>query len=179
MNTDKIDTSAVYTLFEEIKELLKQNNSNKSVEPAQVDMTAVNTITERFKNLIEEVRKPVKIEHQHIIDIGSSKVLFLLIGMCIVILILSFAIYNQRQTISQYRDNDLKYRYVKMQGQATEESIYRLEKQFKYGDSISIIRKQVERYERLVKEQTERIERVRRNAKAAETLRKEVEILKK
>ncbi|KAA6324893.1 hypothetical protein EZS27_025827 [termite gut metagenome] len=178
MNTDKIDTSAIYALFEEIKELLRQNKSNKSVEPTQVDMTAVNAITERFENLIEEVRKPTKVEHHHVIDIGSSKIFFSLIVMSLVILILSFAIYNRRQTISQYRDNDLKYRYIKMQGQATEINIYRLERQFEYRDSIGIICKQVEKYERLVKEQAEKIERARRNANEAERLQREAESLK-
>ncbi|KAA6320062.1 hypothetical protein EZS27_030114, partial [termite gut metagenome] len=134
MNTDKMDISKVYTLFEEIQESLKQNKSNKPVESAQVDMTAINTMTERFENLIEEVRKPTKVNHHHVIDIGSSKIFFSLIGMCIVILILSFAIYNQRQTISQYRDNDLKYRYVKMQGQMTEENIYQLGRLFENRD---------------------------------------------
>jgi hypothetical protein len=142
-------------------------------------MTAVNTITERFENLIEEMRKPVKIDHQHIIDIGSSKVFVSLIGMCIVLLILSFAIYNQRQTISQYRDNDLKYRYIKMQGQTINENIYRLETLFEYSDSIAVIRKQVERYEHLVKEQAEKIERARQNVNEAEKLQREAESLKK
>ncbi|KAA6329403.1 hypothetical protein EZS27_021786 [termite gut metagenome] len=146
---------------------------------AQVDMTAVNAMTERFENLIEEVKKPTKVNHHHVISIGSNKVFFSLIGMCIVILILSFAIYNQRQTISQYRDNDLKYRYIKMQGQATENNIYRLERQFEYRDSITIVRKQVEKYERLVKEQAEKVERARQNADEAEKLQKEAESLKK
>jgi hypothetical protein len=134
MSSEKIDTSAVYTLFEELKESLKQRNE-KPIEPAQVDMTAVNAMTERFENLIEETRKPTKVEHRHVISIGSSKIFFSLIGMCIVILILSFTIYNQRETISQYKENDLKYRYIKMQGQATENNIYRLERQFEYRDS--------------------------------------------
>ncbi|KAA6318679.1 hypothetical protein EZS27_031345 [termite gut metagenome] len=138
-------------------------------------MTAANTMTERFENLIEEVKEPTKVEHHHVIDIGSSKIFFSLIGMCIVILILSFAIYNQRQAISQYKNNDLKYRYIKMQGQATEENIYRLERQFKYRDSISIVRKQVEKYEQLVKERAERVERARRNDVKAERLGKEAE----
>ncbi|KAA6304222.1 hypothetical protein EZS27_044134, partial [termite gut metagenome] len=152
MNTDKMDISKVYTLFEEIKESIKQNNSNKPVESAQVDMTAANTMTERFENLIEEVRKPTKVEHRHVIDISSSKVFFSLVGMCIVILILLFAIYNQRHTISQYQNNDLKYRYVKMQGQTSEDIFLRLDRQFRYRDSVTIIRKQVERYEQLVME---------------------------
>ncbi|KAA6346951.1 hypothetical protein EZS27_005585 [termite gut metagenome] len=178
MNTEKIDTSAVYTLFEEIKKSLRHNNSNKPVEPVQVDMTVINTMTERFEDLIEEVKKPTKVEHRHVIDIGSSKVFFSLIGMCIVILILSFAIYNQRQTISQYRDNGLKYRYIKMQGQTTENNIYRLDRQFEYRDSITIVRKQVEKYEQLVKEQAEKVKRARRNLGEAERLQMEVESLR-
>ncbi|KAA6303956.1 hypothetical protein EZS27_044403 [termite gut metagenome] len=91
---------------------------------------------------------------------------------------LSFAIYNQRYTISQYKDNDLKYRYIKMQGQATEENIYRLEKPFRYNDNIKIIRKQVDKYEELVREQAEQVERAKRNSEEAEKLQLEVESLK-
>jgi hypothetical protein len=178
MNTDKMDISKVYTLFEEIKESLKQNNSNKPVGSAQVDMTAVHTMTERFENLIEEVKKPTKVEHRHVIDISSSKVFFSLIGMGIVILILLFAIYSQRHTISQYKDNNLKYRCIKMQGQMTEENIYQLERLFENRDSIKIVRKQVERYERLVMEQAEKIERARWGADEAKKLLKEAESLK-
>ncbi|KAA6342132.1 hypothetical protein EZS27_010087 [termite gut metagenome] len=177
MSNEKIDTSAVYTLFEELKESLKRRNE-KPVEPAQVDMTAINAMTERFENLIKEVKKSTKINHHHVISIGSNKVFFSLIGMCIVILILSFAIYNQRQTISQYKDNDLKYRYIKMQGRTTNENVYKLETLFEYSDSVFIIRKQVEEYERLVKEQAEKIERARWNANEVERLQREVESLK-
>ncbi|KAA6318285.1 hypothetical protein EZS27_031687 [termite gut metagenome] len=178
MNSEKIDTSAVYTLFEELKESLKQRNE-KPIEPAQVDMTAINAMTERFKDLIEEVRKPTKVNHHHVISIGSNKVFFSLVGMCIVILILSFTIYNQRETISQYKENDLKYRYIKMQGQATKNNIYRLERLFEYRDSVGIICKQVEKYEQLVKEQAERIERGKQNEKETDRLTKEIESLKK
>ncbi|KAA6328003.1 hypothetical protein EZS27_023055 [termite gut metagenome] len=177
MSNEKIDTSAVYTLFEELKESLKQRNE-KPIEPAQVDMTAVNAMTERFENLIEEVKKPTKINHHHVISIGSNKVFFSLIGMCIVILILSFAIYNQRQTINQHRDNGLKYRYIKMQGHTTEENIYRLEKLFEHQDSVALIHKQVKKYEQLVKEQAEKLKRVRRNTKEVEKLQREAESLK-
>ncbi|KAA6319623.1 hypothetical protein EZS27_030508 [termite gut metagenome] len=98
--------------------------------------------------------------------------------LTIAILILSFAIYNQRQTIGQYKRNDLKYRYIKMQGRASEENIHRLEAKFEYGDSVFAICKQVEEYERLVKEQAKKIERARRNANEAERLQREAESLK-
>ena len=64
-----------------------------------------------------------------------------------------------------------------MQGQTDEENLYRLERQFQYGDSIRIIRKQVERYEDLVREQVERMERARRYNEQAEWLKKEAETL--
>jgi hypothetical protein len=80
---------------------------------------------------------------------------------------------NQRQTISQYKDNNLKYRYIKVYGQMDEENLYRLERQFKYNDSIRIVRKQVEKYEELLKEQTEKMNRAKReNDKAIQINRK-------
>ena len=66
-----------------------------------------------------------------------------------------------------------------MQGQTNEESIYRLEQQFKYGDSIKIVRKQVEKYKELVREHAEKVERAKRNREEAERLGKEAKIFKK
>ena len=65
-----------------------------------------------------------------------------------------------------------------MQGQADEENLYRLEQQFKYGDSIKIVRKQVEKYEELVKEQAERLERMKKENKEAEKLQNKIKALK-
>jgi hypothetical protein len=178
MDKNKIDTQTVYEMFEKINEKLDKQ-ANTSTEPtkpvqAQVDMTTIDTVTERLENVIEEVKKPSTVEHQHhyTIDIRSNWFFLSWVALVIVILGLFWAIANQRQTISQYRESDLKYRYIKMQGQTDEESIYRLEQQFQYGDSIQLIRKQVEKYEELVKEQAERIERAKRDSEEAEKLHK-------
>jgi hypothetical protein len=53
-----------------------------------------------------------------------------------------------------------------------------LEQQFRYGDSISIIRKQVEDYEWALKEQSRKLEQARRKESEAEQLRKEANDLK-
>jgi hypothetical protein len=98
--------------------------------------------------------------------------------LVIVIFGLFWVIANQRQTINQYHGNDLKYRYVKMQGQVNEENLYRLERQFNHSDSIRTIRKQVEKYEELVNEQAERQERVKRNNKELENLQQKLKGLK-
>jgi hypothetical protein len=133
----KMDVSTVFEMFEEINRKL----TDKSAEPLQVDLTAINTMTERFEDIIKEARKPSYVEYRHKIEIASNWVFLSLIGMGLMILGLSYFIGNQRQTISRFKDNDLKYRYIKMQGQTDEENLYRLEQQFHYSDSIKIIRK--------------------------------------
>jgi len=173
MNTDK----AIFEMFETINRKLDKR-PDKPTEPVQVDMTAVNAVVERLENAADEIGKPTKIEHWHKIDVASSKIFLSLIIMALMILGLAYAIGEQRRTISQYKNNDLKYRYVKMQGQTNEENLYRLEKQFRYSDTIKIIRKQIETYEVLIKEQAEKIERARRNNEEMERLRKEVESVK-
>jgi hypothetical protein len=65
-----------------------------------------------------------------------------------------------------------------MHGQTDEESIYRLEQQVKYSDSIKIIRKQVEKYEELMKDHVEKLERAKRDSEEAERLYKDAESLK-
>jgi hypothetical protein len=184
-NASKMDVSTVYEMFEEVnKKLDKQTNTpTESIKPiqTQVDTTAINILTERLEDVIEEVRNPIKVEyqHRHTIDIHSNWFFFSWVALVIVIFGLFWVLVNQRQTISQYRGNDLKYRYVKMQGQSNEESLYRLEQQFQYADSIKIIRKQVGKYEELVKEQAEKLERAKRDSEEAEKLQNEVKMLKK
>jgi uncharacterized protein HemX len=179
MDTGKIDLSAIFEMFETINR--KLDKRDKSTEPPiQMDTAAVNAFTERLEDVVTEVRKPAKVEHQHrhTIDVGSSKIFLSLVVMGLMILGLSYIVGEQRRSISQYRENDLKYRYVKMQGQTNEENLYRLERQFRYDDSIKTIRKQVEKYEELVKEQAERMERAKRNSEEMERLRKEAETVK-
>jgi methyl-accepting chemotaxis protein len=174
-NTNKMDNSAIFEMFETINNKLDKR-TDKATEPPQIDINAINTMTERLENAMQEIGKPARVEHQHrhTIDVGSSSIFISLIVMALLILVLSFVVGNLRRNISKYRDNDLKYRYVKMQGQTNEENLYRLERQFRYSDSIKIIRKQVEKYEELVKEQAERIERARQNSEEVERLQREV-----
>jgi hypothetical protein len=186
MDKNKIDTQTVYEMFEELNKKLDKQATDKPIEPAkpvqaQIDMTAIDAVTERLNNVIEEVKKPNIVEHQHhcTIDIRSNWFFLSWVALVIVIFGLFWAIANQRQTISQYKENDLKYRYIKMQGQTNEENLYRLEQQFKYNDSIKIIRKQVEQYEELVREQAEKIERARLNNEEVERLKRDVESLMK
>lgn len=81
----------------------------------------------------------------------------------------------------QLSDNDLKYRHIKMYGEANQEKLMDLETVFTYQrdeQQIALIREQVETYERLVKEQAEKIERVRLNTSQANELQKQAESIK-
>jgi hypothetical protein len=177
MNTDKINTSAIYEMFETINRKLDKR-PDKPIEPMQIDLAAVNTIVERLEYATDEIRKPQKVEHRHTISIASNWFFFSWILLAVIIFGLFWTMANQRQTIGQYKENDLKYRYIKMQGQTDEEGIYRLEQQFQYSDSIKIIRKQVEKYEELVKIQAQKIERVKLDSAEVELIRNEAELIK-
>jgi hypothetical protein len=123
----------------------------------------------------------VRHEHRHAIEIASSKVFISMVGMGLVIFLSLVLHIYQLDKIRVARDNDLKYRYVKMHGEATPGGIKSLETIFTYDrnpDNIKLIRRQVVQYERLVKEQAEKIEQARFNASEAERLRKEVETVK-
>jgi plasmid replication initiation protein len=52
MKANKMDTSEVYMLFEEIKENMKTGNNQPS-EQIQMDVQAVNSMTEQFRHIIE------------------------------------------------------------------------------------------------------------------------------
>jgi hypothetical protein len=178
---DKITVTEVYTLFEEIiKRLEKGNNSTTIVQAETPDLSAVNELTDRLENVIEEVRKPVKTEHRHSISIDSSKTFFVIIGLLVFLLIASFIVYYQRKEIYSYKENDLKYRYLKMQGEAKLETLYNLENIFENKrDSVKIIRKQVKQYEKAVIEEAKRLEKMRLKELVVERLREEVEKVKK
>jgi len=140
-------------MLETIKSELRKQKNNET-EPIQIDLSAVNAMTEQLENVIEQAKKPNKVEHRHSISVSNSCwFTFSWIALVMIIFGLLWAMGNQRQTIAQYRDNDLKYRYIRMQGQANEESLFRLQEQFNHRDSIRIIRNRVVKFERLVREQ--------------------------
>ena len=172
--SNKIDTSTIYEMFETIKSKLDKPNTSPA-EPVQIDLSAINAMTEQLENVIEEVRKPSKVEHCHSVSISNSWFSFSWVGLLVIILALSWIMGNQRQTIAQYRDNDLKFRYIRMQGQTNEENLFRLQQQFQHSDSVRVIRNRVVEFERLVREQAERMERARINDAEIERLQRETE----
>jgi len=184
-SSNKMDSAEVFSMFEKIIERLNkqpEKPAEKQTEPVRVDTTAFEAAVERLDNAIVEVKKPTIVEHhhRHTIDfnIRSNWFFFSWVGLAIVVSVLFWVLADQRETINQFKENDLKYRYIKMQGQINEENLYRLEQQFQYDDSNKIIRKRVEKYEELVKEQAERMERDRGNSERMNEIQQKVGKLK-
>lgn len=238
MATEKMDASAVYALYEELKQKIVEQGKRPD-QPVQADSTVnsaeITALIEKLQKVIdqkqftpeqiEELRENmaefagcalgksfekldeefekitdhinqiskkieptnvpqsfvIRREHAFSLDFKNSKVAITMIAMGVVILLSIAGNVWQSTLNSRLRDNDLKYRYINMQGEANPENLLKLETVFIYNrnkDSIAVIRKRVETYERLVKEQAEKIERVRLNAKEAERLEREVESVK-
>lgn len=238
MATEKMDTSAVYALFEELKQKIVEQGKRPD-QPVQADSTVnsaeITVLVEKLQKVIDQKQftpeqieelqenmaefagcalgksfekldgefekitdlinqlnkkiEPLNVpqnfvirrEHAFSLDFKNSKAAITMIAMGLGILLSAGGNIWQSIRNSQLRDNDLKYRYINMQGEANPENLLNLETVFTYNrneDSIAIIRKRVETYERLVKEQAEKIERARLNAKEAERLEREVESVK-
>jgi|GEM_PF-373163 len=140
------------------------------------------TIRQRTDELKTEKQDSIVTHHhRHAIDIVSSKVFLSMVVMVVTMLGLSCIIGNQRRTIDKFRENDLKYRYIRMKGSATPKDVLMLREVFEFNrnaDSIRFIRKRVELYERIIQEQAEKEARARLSASEAERLHNEAETVK-
>lgn len=237
MNTDRMDTSAVYALFEELKQSLTEMASflKGRSEQQTIDLSKIEELFERMNTLskqkvfspkqirvLEEIltksivtglgtafekrdewdaekretlqaieakideigkesRTVIRKEHILSLDFKNSKTVISLCSMGLVLLFSLVGNFWQMRQNGQLSDNDLKYRHIKMYGEANQEKLMVLETLFTYQrdeQQIALIREQVETYERLVKEQAEKTEQARLNTSQANELRKQAESIK-
>lgn len=179
-----IEINEIYTLFEEIRELIKAGSRSRNNNPIQPDielpdLSAIDELSGKLDKAIGEIRKPVRTEHHHIFSIASSKVFYGMIGLCIMCMFFILTTFYQRKEIAILKDNDLKYRYIQMQGEITPAGIIVLDSIFKnHRDSVRVIRKQVEQYEKVIIEKAKWLEQARLKELEAERLREDAENFK-
>ncbi len=116
---------------------------------------------------------PRIIQHRVVFSSESQFVLSLVLFLFICCMILSSALYFATRPNYDRIDNDLKYRYIKMKGEATQERIAELEEIFELNRDNTKIRqmkKDVEEYERTVKQKVQLEEQARRKVQEAEQL---------
>lgn len=177
-----MNVNEVYTLFEEIKELVKiQGKNNMAIQPEieLPDLSAIDELSYKLDETIGKICKPVKMEHHHIFSIASSKIFIGVIGLCFMCLFFLFTVFNQRQKIVTYKDNDLKYRYIQMQSEIAPAGLISLDSIFdNRRDSVKMIRQQVEKHEKAVVVKAKRLEKARLKEQEAERLREDAKKLK-
>ncbi len=188
---DKMDAPEVYTMFEEVKIKLAKIEAAQQAQaktttasesaPALTpeDGEKIETLTAKLDRVDERLSLPLK--HHHTLDFMGNRALIALVLAVGALIASLWVIDNQRKTLAQFRDNDLKYRYIQMRGEAAPADIERLRDVFDWNrnpDSIQTIRRRVEQYERLVQEQAENEAKARLNASEAQRLQNQVETVK-
>lgn len=184
---DKCDI--IIAMLEEIK------SGNKNQKSQQMDFSKIESLSEqlesginatsdamvKMESIMKEVRKPIIREKRITIDIVAKEAMFLFIGMGLAISVLGSALYFSTRPNYDRIDNDLKYRYIKMKGEATPQRISELEDLFEINRDNPKIRqmnKDVEDYERAVQEKAALDEQNRLRQLEAEKLNKEAEKIK-
>lgn len=120
-------------------------------------------------------------EYNFSVDFKNSKAALTMTAMALIIIVLLGFNIHQADRNSDLRDSDIKYRYVKMQGKGSAEDVYRLESIFEYErntDSMKTIRRQVEDFERLLKEYNEKQCRIRQDEARAREIEQEAATVK-
>lgn len=114
--------------------------------------------------------KTSNINHHFSLSIESPYTLW---SFFVIIVILSVTLYFSVRTDNVQVDNDLKYRYVKMKGEATPEQLVELENLFgpnRDNERIEQMREDVETYEEAVQRQATLTEQARLKEQAARKL---------
>ena len=128
------------------------------------------------------VELPPRIVHHRIsLTIESKGVFWAMIGMMTAIVLLCTVLYWTAKPNYDRIDNDLKYRYLKMKGEATSDRIAELEEIFElHRDNAKIreMKKDVEEYERTVKRKVQLEEQARLKEREANRLNKNANQLK-
>lgn len=121
------------------------------------------------------------VQHRFAVSLDATRNFWLFMSMFIVIAVQSVGLYRDwRPNRSRY-DNDLKYRYVLMKGEASPKRLSELEKLFEVERDqrcIDSMRRDVEKYERLVRRRAVLDEQARLKAQEAEQLKRDAARLK-
>lgn len=163
-------------------QIKKELSTTQSPTP-EIDMAQITHLSEQMQNsvlkideVVEAVRKPIISERRFTFNLESQSTVFIFIGMLIIIVGLSAWLYLATRPNYDRIDNDLKYRYIKMKGEATPDRISDLENIFEISrdnSKIRQLRKDVETYERAVIEKAKLDEQNRLRQLEAEKIKGE------
>lgn len=180
MTTENKD-DIIIAMLEEMKSGMK-NQKQPQIDLSKVEqlsgrledtINATSNNTAHLAEIFEVAHQPVIHQRRITIDIVSKEVVFLFVGMVVIIAGLSSWLYFATRPNYDRIDNDLKYRYIRMKGEATPEHISELENLFEIdrdNDKIRRMLDDVEKYEQTVKEKAVLDEQNRRRALESQQL---------
>lgn len=185
------DKDNILMMFEEINQKLGRTNQQiekiGQKQPEETDneqILELKTVMEDFhesqSEKLDEIGNAVR-KGKRKIEFSPNSVNTIIVLFSLMVFVLGFLWWNARlhEQLAQYVDNDLKYRYVLMQGETTPKILNQLEDIFENkSDSAKIIRKQVESYEKNLLEELKLLNKARLKEQEAERLREELEILR-
>lgn len=141
---------------------------------AQTEKDTILHISEKMESLSTSVRnkmeEPDVVCHRHSISIDTPYIFWTLIILVTYSIVVSVAFCFGKQLDNDCSDNDLKYRYIKMKGEATPNEISDLENLFglnRDNTGIERMREDVEAYEDAIQEQAALAEQARLKEQAA------------
>ena len=130
---------------------------------------------------IPEKLPPRMVQHRFSFSLDATRNFWLFMSMFIVIAVQSVGLYLDWRPDRGRDDNDLKYRYVLMKGEASPKRLSELEELFETERDqrrIDSMRRDVEKYERLVRRRAALDEQARLKAQEAEQLKRDAAKLK-
>lgn len=130
---------------------------------------------------IPEELPPRMVQHRFSVSLDATRNFWLFMSMFVVIVVQSVGLYLKWRPDRGRYDNDLKYRYVLMKGEASPKRLSELEELFEVERDqrrIDSMRKDVEKYERLVRRKAALDEQARLKAQEAEQLKHDAAKLK-
>lgn len=185
----------ILMMFEEIAEKLDKNtvhlekigqkqskgntSSNNSTSEEVSELKSVfDTFQQEQLGKLEDVENLIRSEKRKIEFTATSMPgLSVLFSLATILVILSFWIYSLKVQVNDYSDNDLKYRFIQMQGKADSEDFAILDSVFYFdrnSKKIKELRKQVEVFEENVKQRARIIEQEEKLKKEKEGIEKKL-----
>ena len=167
--------SAISDAVRDVKAIINKSQSSGDVLNSLEEIKAKqqeesDKVKKMFRETNENIESGIANAKHLRISIDEPHVLITFVIMSAAIAVLSVALYLAKRPNYERIDNDLKYRYIKMKGDASAEQIATLEDVFELNrdnQKIEQMREDVETYEEAVRKQAALAEQARLKEQAA------------
>ena len=170
------DVKAIVNKSQLSSEVLNSLAEIKAKQQEQYDKVKV-----MFRDTNENIESGIANAKHHRISIDEPHTLITFVVMAAIIVVLAVALYMAKRPDYDRIGNDLKYRYIKMKGDASAEQIATLEDIFELNrdnQKIELMREDVEPYEEAGRKQAALAEQARLKEKAAKEQEMKAESVK-